>query len=57
MWPKHLYKNAIAKTLFKGALGQRYYHLSQISLVSVSFKGRAKKDVQDKVLTEEKQGL
>lgn len=50
-------KKAMAKALFKGALGQTYLHLSQISLVNMSFKGRAKKEIQDKVLTKSRKGL
>lgn len=47
----------IGKELFKGALGQRYYHLSQISVVSMSFRGRAKEEIQDKVLTKRSMGF
>lgn len=55
---KHWYrKKATAKLLFKGALEQAYHHLSQISLVNMSFKGRAKKENQDKVLTRSRKGL
>jgi len=53
VWPKHSYKHAIAKALFKEPLGQRYYYLSHISLLSVSFKGRATKVIQNKVRSKE----
>lgn len=45
MWSKYWLKNVVAKALFNRALGQRYPYLRQISLVSVSFKGRAKSEV------------